>query len=79
MALANLMRLSLRERRTRDGFWCCVAGNPGRDDKGEGRASIRHLLRHSALRNLSDFPLFTLEQLTSPCQFRMAEFRMASR
>jgi hypothetical protein len=30
------MRLSLRERRTRDLVQCGVAGNPGRDDKGKG-------------------------------------------
>src|ERR1700677_773055 len=29
MALADLMRLSLRERRTRGFFLWCVAGNPG--------------------------------------------------
>jgi hypothetical protein len=29
MALADIMRLSLRERRTRGFFLCCVAGNPG--------------------------------------------------
>jgi hypothetical protein len=34
MALADLMRLSLRERRTCEFVWCRVAGNPGRDDKG---------------------------------------------
>jgi hypothetical protein len=33
--LTDLMRLSLRERRTRDLVQCSVAGNPGRDDKGE--------------------------------------------
>src|ERR1700691_1244527 len=36
----DLMRLSLRERRTRGFVQCCVAGNPGRDDKGEGDASM---------------------------------------
>jgi hypothetical protein len=36
MALTNLMRLSFRERRTRDRVQSNVAGNPGRDDKGEG-------------------------------------------
>jgi hypothetical protein len=30
------MRLSLKERRTRKYVQCRVAGNPGRDDKGEG-------------------------------------------
>jgi hypothetical protein len=34
------MRLSLRERRTRDLVRFSVAGNPGRDDKGEGNRSI---------------------------------------
>jgi hypothetical protein len=29
VALADLMRLSLRERRTRGFVQCCVAGNPG--------------------------------------------------
>ena len=29
VALADLMRLSLRERRTRSFVQCCVAGNPG--------------------------------------------------
>jgi hypothetical protein len=33
MALTNLMRLSFRERRTRDRVQSNVAGNPGRDDK----------------------------------------------
>jgi hypothetical protein len=36
MALTNLMRLSFRERRTRDRVQSNVAGNPGRDDKEEG-------------------------------------------
>jgi hypothetical protein len=31
--LANFMRLSLRERRTRNRVQRSVAGNPGRDDK----------------------------------------------
>jgi hypothetical protein len=35
VALTDLMRLSLRERRTRDLVQCSVAGNPGRDDKEE--------------------------------------------
>jgi hypothetical protein len=40
VALMQSMRLSLRERRTRGSFWCCVTGNPGRDDKwGEMTAS----------------------------------------
>jgi hypothetical protein len=30
--LVHFMRLSLRERRTREYVWCGVAGNPGRDD-----------------------------------------------
>jgi hypothetical protein len=34
------MRLSLRERRTRDLVQCCVAGNPGRDDKEREAFSI---------------------------------------
>ena len=33
VALANFMRLSLRERRTRNRVQRSVAGNPGRDDK----------------------------------------------
>src|ERR1700677_4380771 len=41
VALADFMRLSLRERRTRGFVQCCVAGNPGRDDKREGSASSR--------------------------------------
>jgi hypothetical protein len=40
MALADLMRLSLRERRTPDRGGFSVAGNPGRDDKKE-RAAVR--------------------------------------
>ena len=47
VALADLMRLSLRERRTRGFVQCCVAGNPGRDDKGEGDAPILDRLRGS--------------------------------
>jgi hypothetical protein len=35
VALANFMRLSLRERRTRYRVQRSVAGNPGRDDKKE--------------------------------------------
>jgi hypothetical protein len=35
VALANCMRLSLRERRTRNRVQRSVAGNPGRDDKKE--------------------------------------------
>ncbi|MGB8538116.1 MAG: hypothetical protein WCD57_16965, partial [Acidobacteriaceae bacterium] len=33
VALANLMRLSLKERRTRSRVQRSVAGNPGRDDR----------------------------------------------
>jgi len=40
VALTDLMRLSLRERRTRNLVQCRAAGNPGRDDKGEGNGSI---------------------------------------
>ena len=40
VALRDIMRLSLRERRTRGFVQCCVAGNPGRDDKGKGDGSI---------------------------------------
>jgi hypothetical protein len=35
VALANFMRLSSRERRTRNRVQRSVAGNPGRDDKKE--------------------------------------------
>jgi hypothetical protein len=35
VALTDLMRLSLRERRTRNLVQCRAAGNPGRDDKGK--------------------------------------------
>jgi hypothetical protein len=35
VALANFMRLSLRERRSRHRVQRSVAGNPGRDDKKE--------------------------------------------
>src|SRR5258707_12187394 len=35
VALANFMRLSLKERRTRNRVRRSVAGNPGRDDKKE--------------------------------------------
>ena len=41
VALLHFMRLSLTERRTRGLVQCCVAGNPGRDDKGDGRAPIQ--------------------------------------
>src|ERR1700723_408797 len=37
-ALSHFMRLSLTERRTRGVVQRSVAGNPGRDDKGEGGA-----------------------------------------
>jgi hypothetical protein len=40
VALTDLMRLSFRERRTRHLVQCCVAGNPGRDDKEKGDASM---------------------------------------
>jgi hypothetical protein len=40
VALAHIMRLSLRERRTCEFVWCRVAGNPGRDDKGESGFSV---------------------------------------
>ena len=40
VTLLDLMRLSLRERRTRDLVQCSVAGNPGRDDKGKGNGFI---------------------------------------
>ena len=39
VALANFMRLSVRERRTRNRVQRSVAGNPGRDDKGKGNDS----------------------------------------
>ena len=39
VALANFMRLSLRERRTRNLVHRSVAGNPGRDDKKESIAA----------------------------------------
>ena len=39
VALMDLMRLSLREWRTRNLDHRCVAGNPGRDDKGWGGVS----------------------------------------
>jgi hypothetical protein len=42
VVLTDFMRLSLRERRTRDLVQCSVAGNPGRDDKGEGNGSIEN-------------------------------------
>ena len=32
----------LTERRTRCRVRCCVTGNPGRDDKGEGDASMEN-------------------------------------
>jgi uncharacterized membrane protein len=35
VALANLIRLSLRERRTRNRVQRSVAGNPARDEKKE--------------------------------------------
>jgi hypothetical protein len=38
VALSHFMRLSLTERRTRGLVQRSVAGNPGRDDKGEGGA-----------------------------------------
>ncbi len=38
VALSHFMRLSLTERRTRGLLQRSVAGNPGRDDKGEGGA-----------------------------------------
>ncbi len=41
VALADLMRPSLREGRTRHLVQCYVAGNPGRDDKGKSRVSSR--------------------------------------
>jgi hypothetical protein len=40
VVLTDFMRLSLRERRTRDLLQCSMAGNPGRDDKGKGNGSI---------------------------------------
>jgi hypothetical protein len=41
VALSHFMRLSLTERRIRGLVQRSVAGNPGRDDKGEGGASIQ--------------------------------------
>src|SRR6202043_522306 len=41
VALANFMRLSLRERRTRERVQRSAAGNPGRDDKKERAAGKR--------------------------------------
>jgi hypothetical protein len=49
VALTDLMRLSLRERRTRDLVQCCLAGNPGRDDKGEGDDSMESVAGPNAL------------------------------
>jgi hypothetical protein len=42
--LANFMRLSLRERRTRNRVQRSVAGNPGRDDKETGAVHEEWLL-----------------------------------
>jgi hypothetical protein len=51
VALTDLMRLSLRERRTRDLVQCSVAGNPGRDDKGKGNGSIESACSTGAQRS----------------------------
>jgi hypothetical protein len=40
VALSHFMRLSLAERRTHGLVQRSVAGNPGRDDKGDGHASM---------------------------------------
>jgi hypothetical protein len=40
VAPAHIMRLSLKERRTREFVRCRVAGNPGRDDKRGERFSV---------------------------------------
>ena len=44
----------LTERRTRCRVRCCVTGNPGRDDKGKGVASmcIRRLVEGPAVKSL---------------------------
>jgi hypothetical protein len=51
VALTDLMRLSLRERRTRNLVQCHAAGNPGRDDKGKGNGSIESGCRTEAFFN----------------------------
>jgi len=57
------MRLSLRERRTRDLVQCSVAGNPGRDDKQE-RATFDKdwLLNRGALKPKLGQPRLNLAQ-----------------
>src|ERR1700738_5400963 len=47
VALANFMRLPLRERRTRNRVQRSVAGNPGRDDKKEGVVARKGRLLNS--------------------------------
>jgi hypothetical protein len=53
MALTNLMRLSFKERRTRNPVQSNVAGNPDRDDKKEGATVHKEwLLYRGVLSNL---------------------------
>jgi hypothetical protein len=52
VALANFMRLSLRERRTRNRVQRSVAGNPGRDDnKGRVVPRKERLLNRGIFQN----------------------------
>jgi hypothetical protein len=52
VALSHFMRLSLTERRTRGLVERSVAGNPGRDDKGEGRFHLDSMMRMMNSRSL---------------------------
>jgi hypothetical protein len=81
LALAYLMRLSLRERRTRDLVQRCVAGNPGRDDKGKGNGSIESRCLTEALFQISGFlshNAIPKEATLSPLSSRGADLPAAS-
>ena len=51
VALANFMRLSSRERRTRNRVQRSVAGNPGRDDKERAAVHKEWLLNRGIFQN----------------------------
>jgi hypothetical protein len=50
VALSHFMRLSLAERRTHGLVQRSVAGNPGRDDKGDGGGSMESICWSPALK-----------------------------
>ena len=83
VALANFMRLSLRERRTRNRVQRSVAGNPGRDDKKErvvarkGRLLNRDIFSNRTWTTLAELSLEM--EFSHPLQTPSSSFITAAR